>query len=84
MGILQVAEQGPTAEQGWAEAVQEERAEEEMAPLTITGLSHSSHKLQAMESLGQPLKAWTAEVTIYWTEEVLGPSCPSPQQHTSH
>lgn len=84
MDILQVEEQGPTAEQGWAEAVQEERAEEGMVSLTSTGLSHSSHKLQAMESLGQSLKAWTAEVTIYWTEEVLVPSCHSPQQHTSY
>lgn len=83
MGILQAAEQEPTAEQGRAEAG-EERAEEGMASLTSMALSHGSHKLQAMERAGAasegPRRGYHLENRGAFS------SCPSPspQQHTSY
>lgn len=58
---------------------EEERAEKGMASLTSTGQSHSSAtNSRQWKGLRQPLKAWTAKVAVYWTEEVLVPSCPLP------
>lgn len=84
MGILQAAEQGPTAEQGRAEAGEErKRGEEGMASLSSMALSHGSHKLQAMERAGAASEGQDSTGYHLQNRGALS-SCPSPQQLTSY